>query len=85
MDITGHSGIVYMDIVQQFLIPQLNEDNQEGRIHFKQDGAPLITLQQCVSTSTPVSLVGGAIEQRRWHGHIVSPILTPGLFLTGIC
>jgi hypothetical protein len=25
---------------QQFLIPQLDEDDQEGRIRFQQDGAP---------------------------------------------
>jgi hypothetical protein len=26
---------------QDFLNPQLDEDDQEGRIHFQQDGAPL--------------------------------------------
>jgi hypothetical protein len=26
-------------MLQQFLIPQLDEDDQEGRIHFQQDGA----------------------------------------------
>ena len=26
--------------LQEFLIPQLDEDDQEGRIHFQQDGAP---------------------------------------------
>jgi hypothetical protein len=30
---------VYLDMLQQFLIPQLDKGNQEGRIHFKQDGA----------------------------------------------
>jgi hypothetical protein len=28
------TGIVYLDMLQQFLIPQLDEDDQEGRIHF---------------------------------------------------
>ena len=27
-------------MLQEFLIPQLDEDDQEGRIHFQQDGAP---------------------------------------------
>jgi len=34
------TGIVYLDTLQEFLIPQLDEDDQEGRIHFQQDGAP---------------------------------------------
>ncbi|XP_021938078.1 uncharacterized protein LOC110838797 [Zootermopsis nevadensis] len=28
------AGIVYLDMFQQILIPQLDEDDQEGRIHF---------------------------------------------------
>jgi hypothetical protein len=31
---TAITGIVYLDMLQQFLIPQLDEDDQEGRIHF---------------------------------------------------
>jgi hypothetical protein len=27
------TSIVYLDMLQQFLIPQLDEDDQEGRIH----------------------------------------------------
>jgi hypothetical protein len=27
------TGIVYLDMLQEFLIPQLDEDDQEGRIH----------------------------------------------------
>jgi hypothetical protein len=34
------TGIVYLDMLQRFLIPQLDEDGQEERIHFLQDGAP---------------------------------------------
>ena len=34
------TGIVYLDMLQEFLIPQLDEDDQAGRIHFQQDGAP---------------------------------------------
>jgi hypothetical protein len=33
------TGIMYLDMLQQFLIPQLDEDDQEGRIHFQKDGA----------------------------------------------
>jgi hypothetical protein len=36
---TTITGIVYLDMLQQFLIPQLDEDDQEGRILFQQDGA----------------------------------------------
>jgi hypothetical protein len=32
------TGIMYLDMLQQFLIPQLDKDDQEGRIHFQQDG-----------------------------------------------
>jgi hypothetical protein len=34
------TSILYLDMLQQFLIPQLDEDDKEGLIHFKQDGAP---------------------------------------------
>ena len=34
------TGIVYLDMLQEFLIPQLDEDDQQRRIHFQQDGAP---------------------------------------------
>ena len=37
---TTITGIVHLDMLQEFLIPQLDEDDQEGRIHFQQDGAP---------------------------------------------
>jgi hypothetical protein len=33
-------------MLQQFLIPQLDEDDQEGRIHFQQVGAPLQYLEE---------------------------------------
>jgi hypothetical protein len=36
---TTITGIVYLDMLQQVLIPQLEEDDQEGRTHFQQDGA----------------------------------------------
>jgi hypothetical protein len=37
---TTITGILYLDMLQQFLIPQLDEDDQDGRIYFQQDGAP---------------------------------------------
>jgi hypothetical protein len=37
---TTITGIVYRAMLQQFLIPQLDEDDQEGRIYFQQDGTP---------------------------------------------
>jgi hypothetical protein len=54
-------------MLKQFLIPQLDEDDQEGLIHFQKDGAarPLITLKKSASTLTPVSQVGGLVERRR--------------------
>jgi hypothetical protein len=30
---------VYLDMFEQFIIPQLGEDGQRGSIHFQQDGA----------------------------------------------
>jgi hypothetical protein len=32
------TGIVYLDMLQQFLIPQWDYDDQQGRISFQQDG-----------------------------------------------
>jgi hypothetical protein len=31
--------IIYLEMLQQFLISQIDEDDQEGRIHFQQDSA----------------------------------------------
>jgi hypothetical protein len=36
---TTITGIVYLDMLQEFLIQQLDEDDQERHIHFQQDGA----------------------------------------------
>jgi hypothetical protein len=38
------TGTMYLDMLQQFLIPHLDKDDQEGRIHFQQDGAPIPSL-----------------------------------------
>ena len=53
------TGIVYLDMLQAFLIPQLDEDDQEERIHFQQDGAPPHYLGEVREYLTPVSQVGG--------------------------
>jgi hypothetical protein len=34
------TSIMYLDMLQQFLIPQLDKDDQKGCIHFQQDGTP---------------------------------------------
>jgi hypothetical protein len=43
---TTITGIMYVDMLQQFLIPQLDEDDQKERIHFQQDGAPPHYLEE---------------------------------------
>jgi hypothetical protein len=43
---TTITSIVYLDMVQQFLIPQLDEDDQEGRIHFQKNGSPPYYLEE---------------------------------------
>jgi hypothetical protein len=37
---------MYLEMLQQFLIPQLDEDDQEGRTRFQQDGAPAHYLEE---------------------------------------
>jgi hypothetical protein len=59
------TSMSYLDMLQQFLIPQLDEDDQERRIHLQHTAHPHITLLKCASTSTPVSQVGGLVERRR--------------------
>jgi hypothetical protein len=47
------TGIVYLDTLQQFLIPQLDEDDQEGRIPFQQERAPphyVGEVRECLNT-----------------------------------
>jgi hypothetical protein len=54
-------GVVYLDMLQEFLIPQLDEDDQEGRIHFQQDGAPphcLGEVREYLNTRFPGRWIG---------------------------
>jgi hypothetical protein len=74
------TGIVYLDMLEQFLIPQLDEDDQEGHIHFQQDGAPLHYLE-AVREYLDTRFLG------RWIGRAApiawpprSPDLTPLYF-----
>jgi hypothetical protein len=67
-----NTGLVYLDMLQQFLIPQLDEDDQEGRSHFLQKAHPPHSLPwtgarvlQHPFIATPVSQVGGVVERRR--------------------
>jgi hypothetical protein len=52
---TTFTGIVYLDMLQQFLIPQLDENDQEGRITSSKTAHPLITMKKCASILVPVS------------------------------
>ena len=60
---TNITGIVYLDMLQEFLIPQLDEDDQEGRIHFQQDGATphyLGEVREYLNTRFPGRWIGRA-------------------------
>jgi hypothetical protein len=48
---TTITSIVFLDMLQQFLIPQLDDS--------------FITLEKCESISTPISQVSGFVELRR--------------------
>ncbi|PNF35740.1 hypothetical protein B7P43_G15308, partial [Cryptotermes secundus] len=67
---TTITSIIYLDMLfQEFLIPQLDEDNQERRIHFQQDSAPphyLGEVRKYLNTHFP----------GRWIGR-VAPIAWP--------
>jgi hypothetical protein len=62
---TTNTGIVYLDMHQQFLIPHLGEDDQERHIHFQQGGTLPHHLGEAREQLTPVSEVGGLVERRR--------------------
>jgi hypothetical protein len=51
---TTITGIVCLDMIQQVLIPQLDE-HDKGRIHFQRDGAPPHYLVGGLATSFPGS------------------------------
>jgi hypothetical protein len=78
---TTITGIVYLDMFQQFLISQLHEDDQEGRIHFQQDGELphyLGEVREYLSSRFPGWWIGRA-AMIAWSPR--SPDLTPLDFL----
>jgi hypothetical protein len=60
---TSIIGIMYLDMLQQFLIPQLDEDDWEVRIHFQQDGTEhyLGEVREYLSTNFPGWWIGTAV------------------------
>jgi hypothetical protein len=61
---TTNTGIVYLDMLQHFLLPQLDEDNQGGRIHFQQDGTLphyIRELREYLNTRFPSRWIGKAV------------------------
>jgi hypothetical protein len=83
---TTITGIVYLDMLQQFLIPQLDDDNQEGRIHFEQDGATpryLEEVREYLNTHFPGRWIGPAAPIA-WPATSFPGSYTPGFFLMGI-
>jgi hypothetical protein len=62
---TTITGIVYLDMLQQFFIPHYDEDNREGSIHFQQDGACrhyLEGVRECLDPLSPGSWIGMAFS-----------------------
>jgi hypothetical protein len=60
---TTITGIVYLDMLQQFLIPQLDEDDKERCIHFQQGGATphyLEEVRKYLNTRFPGRWIGRA-------------------------
>ena len=54
---------IYTEDIHNVLIPQFDEDDQEGRIHFQQDGAPphyLGEVREYLNTRFPGRWIGTA-------------------------
>jgi hypothetical protein len=61
---TTITDIVYFDMLQQFLIPQLDEIDQEGCIYFQQEGAHAHYLEKVLeylNTRFPSQWIGQAV------------------------
>jgi hypothetical protein len=70
-------------MLQQFLNPQLDQDDQEGRIYFQKDGAPshyFEEARECLNTGFPGRWIGRAAPIA-WPSR--SPDLTPLIFSYG--
>jgi hypothetical protein len=64
------TGIVYLNMLQQFFITQLDGGDQEGRIHFQQDGIPphyLGEVREYLITRFP----------GRWNGRAAPIVWSP--------
>jgi hypothetical protein len=81
----GDDRYRYLDMLQQFLIPRLDGDDQEGRIHFQQDGSHphyLGEVREWLNTRFPGRWIGRAAPVA-WPPR--SPDLPPpGIFLMGV-
>ncbi|GFG35592.1 hypothetical protein Cfor_00314, partial [Coptotermes formosanus] len=52
-----------LDMLEQFLFPQFGENDHEGRMHFRQDGAPPHynrDIRNCLNTRFPGQWIGRA-------------------------
>jgi hypothetical protein len=58
-------GIVYLHMLQQFLVPQLDKDDKEGCIHFQQDGASPHYLREAnkyLNSRFPCQWIGRSLD-----------------------
>jgi hypothetical protein len=81
---TTITTIVHLDSLQQFLIPQLDGDDHEGRIHFKLDDASphyLGEMREYLNTSFPARWIARAAPIA-WPPHF--PDHTSLYFLWGL-
>ncbi|KAJ4446141.1 hypothetical protein ANN_12833 [Periplaneta americana] len=69
----NYRGFVYLDILQNFLIPHIDEDDQEGEIHFSRMVHLHTTSKTSVIFSTSGFLFGGSVVEDRHDGHIGPP------------
>jgi hypothetical protein len=74
------------NMLRQLLIPQLEEDNQDGHIHFQQDGcSPSLPLR---SARVPQHLFPMPVDRKRGANTMATSFpgsYTLGFFLMGIC
>jgi hypothetical protein len=79
---TTITGIVYLDMLQQFLIPLLDEDDQDGCIHFQHFPYYLGEVREYLSARFPGQWIG-RVASIAWPPHSLD--LTPlDFFFWGI-
>jgi hypothetical protein len=74
--------IVYLDMLQQFPIPQSDKDDQEGHIHFQQDSALPHYLEEVCEYLKPVSQFGRLVGADNMATSFLGSY-TPGFFSYG--